>query len=364
MKVIYVDPMSYNNLEEYDINLLKNIDGIEIIFLCNKLLSCNKINNVKIKKIYNYQNWKRSFKGISYFISQLILLIIILKEKEVKIVHFQWFKIYKLDYFFLKIIKKIKKDIQLILTVHNILPHDSERKYFKIHKKIYDSLDALIIHEEEAYNELVFKFGIEGKKIKIIQHGMQKKKVVSQESLEKKLTFGIIGRINKYKGLDILLDAWNDSEILKNKDIKLIVAGAGEINLAYKAKNIEIFNYFLSDKELEELIKEIDVFILPYKKISQSGVLLKVLEQHKPVVVSNIGGLLQPFKLGRVGWSFSVNNAIELRKIIKNIIKNKNEVENIKKDKILWKEIEAFYSWETVGNLTKNYYKEKLELKW
>ena len=56
-----------------------------------------------------------------------------------------------------------------------------------------------------------------------------------------------------------------------------------------------------------------DVLLLPYKEISQSGVLLSGLKYKKTFIVSNVGGLTQPFNLGKVGWVLENNTTSCLR---------------------------------------------------
>ena len=59
---------------------------------------------------------------------------------------------------------------------------------------------------------------------------------------------------------------------------------------------LKVLDKFLSDNEFNDLIEKSDVLIFPYRKISQSGVLLTALAHRKPVLVSRVGGLTQPLK--------------------------------------------------------------------
>jgi glycosyltransferase involved in cell wall biosynthesis len=110
-------------------------------------------------------------------------------------------------------------------------------------------------------------------------------------------SFSAVGNIHYYKGIDILLDVWLLNEkLLKNKDILLVIAGNGRLpdrNIPENS-NIKIINKLLTDKEFQSIVNSTNIGILPYRQISQSGVLLALLAQYKPVIVSKCGGLLQP----------------------------------------------------------------------
>ena len=359
MKILYVDPMSRNNLGIYDKNLLKNIEPCMIYFFCNKDFQFDKIGEVNIIKEYEYNRKKHIFKIFSYVKSQYNLYKFA-KENKISIIHFQWLKIPVLDFLLIKLLQG--KGIKIVLTAHNLLPHDSGEKYFKIYKKIYKTLDRIIVHAQNTKLELEKIFFLDAQKINVIPHGLLEllnkstSKNFSLRNCDKEIIFSLVGALNSYKGVDILIEAW--SKIEESDKIKLVIAGAGKINFSKieKMKNVVIINRFLTDEELNEILEETDVAILPYRKISQSGVLLTALNKKIPVIVSNIGGLVQPFELGNVGWIVDNINEKNLCDVINKVIKNKNKINEIKNNRVLWTSIEEYYSWEKIGKKTYKLY--------
>ena len=106
-------------------------------------------------------------------------------------------------------------------------------------------------------------------------------------------TIGFIGRIEPYKGLDLLIDAF---QRLRTQDIKLLIAGSGDIEsgLAERIKNnprIELVNRYIDDAEMQSFIERADFFVLPYKRASQSGVIPMCFAGGKTVVATNVGAL-------------------------------------------------------------------------
>lgn len=364
MKIVYVNPMSRNAPEIYDRNLLENIKNLDIAYFCSKTIKNDDFKEIKLIKNYNYDNRSIFIKGVSYISSQLKLLRYLVLN-EIDIVHFQWLRLYSFDYLIIKCIKKLTNS-RVILTAHNILPHDTGNKYYGIHKKIYKIVDRIIAHDINTKLEIIEKFEVKEEKIRVVPHGLieavvEKSKIMTNKIQKKKITFGLFGSLQEYKGVDILLEAWNnDEELLENKDIQLIIAGKLKMKLNYKSnKNVYIYDKFLTDEEIIEILNKVDVFILPYRKISQSGALLSILKSRKPVIVSKVGGLTQPFILGKIGWILKENTSKYLNECIREVIKKEYEITEIKENKELWDKIEEYYSWDKIAKLTKEIYEEK-----
>jgi glycosyltransferase involved in cell wall biosynthesis len=107
-----------------------------------------------------------------------------------------------------------------------------------------------------------------------------------------------IGRIRKYKGLDLLFGAWRE---LEGRSLHtLIVAGEGKIPEPIP-RNTVILNRWLELAEIEDLILGAEVVVFPYIEASQSGLIPMVKKFGKKLIISNNGGLLEqvvdyPFK--------------------------------------------------------------------
>lgn len=103
------------------------------------------------------------------------------------------------------------------------------------------------------------------------------------------------GRISKYKGVDILLDAMDD--VLKSHpNEKLIIAGKGADDellhhpvLEAAGEKISFINRYIPNNELVSLIKEAKMIICPYRDASQSGVLMTAFALNKPVIAADTG---------------------------------------------------------------------------
>ncbi|MEP0133036.1 MAG: glycosyltransferase [Eudoraea sp.] len=306
------------------------------------------------------------FKFISYLKSQFILFKSI-KFKSPLIVHFQWLKVPQIDYYLLKLIKL--NGVKIIITAHNVLPHDTGDRYEDIYKKIYSLVDAIIVHSNNTEIEIIEKFKVSSKKIHVIPHGIldigqnidSKKidyyveKFRSDYDLDKRIVFSALGKINDYKGYDLIVDAWNKDNVSNNEQLMLFIAGKGKhrkLDELKGKKNVTILNRFLLVEEFLAILKLTDFVLLPYTRISQSGILLTAINEKKRVVVSNIGGLADSFKFGEIGYILPELNYIELNKAIMHMALN---VDAYPKEET-WNKIFEYFDWENIGLKTQNLY--------
>jgi len=375
-KVFMIDPQSYNNLALYDKNLFDNIECNKKVLLGNdKFNDSNKIK-FEFKALYKYSERKYIFKIMSYLVSQLKLLFI-LKNNNPDIIHFQWFKIPILDYLFLKIIKKISSKSKIVFTAHNILPHDTGNKYKNIYEKIYKLVDGIIVHTKKTKDELYKNFYVNRDKINVIPHGLLElnyninrtndfmNSFINLNKLDDKIVFGFIGSIRENKGIEMLLEVWEECQFLKNNDEAVLLIAGSCVNKDLKQKllrinelnNIIIDIRFLPIDNFVAYLKVSDVILLPYLNISQSGVLLTALSEEKPILVSDRGGLTDPFEVGELGWIIEPTKYNLKNKIIE-IINNKNYIKKIKNDNFLWNRVKKYYSWESIGKETEKFYEK------
>lgn len=123
--------------------------------------------------------------------------------------------------------------------------------------------------------------------------------------------FLFFGRIDKYKGIKNLLTAYcSFPEEFKNL-YHLIIAGKGSFSdeeLEYinkDTRHIHILNRFIEDAEMKWLFSNSLSVILPYIEASQSGVLPIAYYYLKPVIVSNLPGLIENIDSEKTGYIFS-----------------------------------------------------------
>lgn len=118
------------------------------------------------------------------------------------------------------------------------------------------------------------------------------------------------GFIRDYKGLDLLINAFDD-ERLRRFPVKLLVAGEyysspGPYLALIKEKNlenlIELRTDFIPDDEVNLYFSAADMIVQPYKSGTQSGVTQIGYHFNKPMLVTNVGGLSEIIPDGIIGY--------------------------------------------------------------
>jgi len=209
-----------------------------------------------------------------------------------------------------------------VKTIHDASLHDGESNFLLkfFHRFVFRQADKYVILSNSFKSDLTSK-GIDVKDIIVIPHAVfDYYKNIDQVDGEKKFQFFgrilFFGRIVKYKGLGVLLDAM--SIILETvPDLKLLIAGDGDIE-PYMEKikkfpdNIELHFGWVSDERVGDFFSEIDFLVLPYTQASQSGVIPLSYGFSKPVVASAVGGIPEQVKHMKTGILVEPGNVRQL----------------------------------------------------
>ena len=249
--------------------------------------------DVELVPVETYQHYKLSFalSLLEYWKVERIIRVIRAFNSEIVYSPFPslW------DF---RIFPKLRKWTRIIASLHDPHPHDTIKnpltKY--IQEKNYQVLrqvsDIIVLNHrdvdyvKEKYCERVWV--IPHASFSYYVRETEKKKGLSY-------TIGFLGRIEPYKGLDLLIDAFTS---IKNDRLHLLIAGNGAIDNHLKQKiegdkRIELINRHIEDEEFSGLLGRMDFVVLPYKRASQSGVIPMVFSHGKTVIVTNVGALTE-----------------------------------------------------------------------
>ena len=327
-KIIIFIPSIESGGVEKNLYIISNylIKKFKIVYLITSDYKYKNKFNKKIKFIAPKSKfWSNKRRIYKYFISSLLLLKIISKEKNPLIFSFQGnlYAIIIAKIFFKKVIIRA-----------NSSPSGWSNNYFKllIYKIFYKFSDKIIVNSKELQKEF-FEFF----RIKTITIYNPLNIPAIQKSIKSKFNLSFfkknylnlitIGRFVSQKNHLLILKA---VKILKNDlPIRLLIIGQGVLLHEYKKfisknnlkKEILIINY---QKNPYKFINKANIFILSSFYEGLPNVLLEAQYLKKIIISSNCpAGTKEILLNGKAGYLFKNNNLNDLCKKIIYVSKNK-----------------------------------------
>ncbi|GAG25888.1 unnamed protein product, partial [marine sediment metagenome] len=136
-----------------------------------------------------------------------------------------------------------------------------------------------------------------------------KKINVNIDAKKKNILF--VGRLDKVKGIDVLVDA---VKLTKRKDFNLYVLGGGPLgSLKNEKLNNVFFKGFVSQEVVSNYLGKCDFVVIPSRNESIPLVLVEAIKAKKPVIVTDVGDmgyLVSKYNLGEV---VKPNSAVALK---------------------------------------------------
>lgn len=329
----------FKNLSKNDYLKLfaANIDSSKIECPSKKMLS------LVPKSLQNSRNKiKRGVKILEGIVNYLYLIIYVL-FRRVNVLHFQWLpflEVCSIEKVFLKLIRLVSPKTQIVLTVHNLYPHNFSDKRKEGYRKRFDGvknlIDTFVLHLECSKTEFCEKFDVNPNKVEVIHHGIfvPKNVDVVPHVRGEKLNLIMYGNQSYYKGTDIFVDALNLLSEKSKQKVHATIVGKIDNGFYQELKqktddlDVEWIPEFVPDDVLYKKIMESDAIVIPYREISQSGVLLLALSFKRMIIASD----LLSFKETLAGFGdemfFEKGNAKNLAKTIETFLNQSAKLEN------------------------------------
>lgn len=135
----------------------------------------------------------------------------------------------------------------------------------------------------------------------------------------RKIELLFIGRIDKQKGIDILLEALNNFEYAN--DFHLTVIGDAVVDpvIALKSyKNVRFMGWQKRENVTNE-IKKSDIVVIPSRWEGFGIVTLEAMKNSKMVLASNAGALPEIVVNKETGFVFQSDSVAELQSVLKEV---------------------------------------------
>jgi len=359
--VYHIEIAGKGGITQYTYNLVQAL---------NSLNSDSVVSIVGAKK-YELLESPRNFKLIQLFnrfkTNPFILLGFFLKKvQDQDIVHFQLSSYPILILNLIRLMQWFKKT-KIVVTAHNVVSHETFPVTRNALLKIYRKADRIIVHAKQNKTDLNSQFQIELDKIEVIPHGNYefanpagKKPPQLKDNPNFNLLF--FGFIRPYKGLDVLLDALK-IVIEKNPQVRLQIAGKSKepfqkyqqmIDTLDLADHISLHLDYVAIPEMESFFENSDIVVLPYKRISQSGIIFLAYAFGKPVIATSVGGLPEVVYDGQSGLLVPAEDAAALAKAILQLTSDRNQLKHMANYAQQLSQMK--FSWQAIAKKTNDLY--------
>lgn len=278
--------------------------------------------------------------------SSLLNIIKFLKNKKINYINFNIGTTARKSYlFYFALLQKAKlMGIKIVGTVHDVLPFEALYINPDALELLYLSLDYYILGNKKELEKLKLYFEVSDDLISITSHGPytlfdnnkynkeSARKFLDIEPSKKVILF--FGLFRPHKGLKYLIKAFEeiikehpDALLYISSDLSYSNPKQNEILKRLKKSNIskytKLVTEYVPSSEIEPIFKASDIVVMPYTKISQSGILNLSYAFKKPVIVSDIFPEAKEID-GNFGRVFKKGDVKSLEKSITDLLSKKN----------------------------------------
>jgi glycosyltransferase involved in cell wall biosynthesis len=163
--------------------------------------------------------------------------------------------------------------------------------------------DGFLVHSAHDRRLLGELFDLSGRPVTVVPHGpfdhYEVERIPAEDGAFRLLFFGLI---RPYKGLDLLVRAFDRLTPEEAADLRLTVVGetwegcTEPLRLIADSRHrdrIGVVNRYVTDEEAKDHFARADALVLPYRRSSASGPLHIAMSNGLPVVLSAVGGLVE-----------------------------------------------------------------------
>ncbi|HDR3895452.1 MULTISPECIES: glycosyltransferase family 4 protein [Bacillus] len=322
MKVLHIAEYVKGGIATYlqeVIEYQEQCENIDDVFLLYGDVHSGELKNINSENIYGY-SYKRSPKYIIKAIKEINAYINLIKPDIIH-VHSSFAGLYVRLLYFIK-----RKNAKIVYCSHgwSFLMDTSQLKkrvYSLIERVLALKTDTIVnISLDEYTNSL--KYHLPKNKSTIIYNGISDRsndKRVSLEIEKDCINLLFVGRFDKQKGLDILIDIFKNNNLPK---IKLYIIGEPVVSQAeFKFPQNVINLGWIDNKLLDSYYSDMDAVIMPSRWEGFGLVAIEAMKNRKPVIVSNRGALPELINQEVNGYIFDLEKPNDLVDILLNLDK-------------------------------------------
>lgn len=230
----------------------------------------------------------------------------------------------------------INFDVKVYHCLHDPIGHSGDKiskGVLYYNKVLIRYLNGIVVLSDNSYNDTKQYLK---PKCNVVKLPLIQTERLPFEEIRNYQTLLFFGRLNNYKGLDyvpLLAD-----EIFKlDPTIKIIVAGKKSddldenilVNLSNRP-NIKLFEGFVDESKLDYYYFESSMVLIPYKSITQSGIIVDSYNHSRTIACFNIKGIDEFIKEENAIIVDNFDYKLMAKKIVETL-HNKEELDKLSK---------------------------------
>lgn len=199
-------------------------------------------------------------------------------------------------------------------------------------ERILSNVTDYEINVSTSEYDAAIRYGLRGKKQRLITSGISSvrqnvDKNGSTEFSDDKINILFVGRFDRPKGLDYLLNEFHKCE---RKDLHLHIVGNSVVgdNVSIESKNEENITFWgwVPHEHLASYYTKSDVVIMPSRWEAFGFVAVEGMKYSKPIIVSNRGALPELVRNNQNGYVFDFDDPKTLQSIFLLLDKRKLKI--------------------------------------
>lgn len=224
----------------------------------------------------------------------------------------------------------IINNAKIVTYVHDHIPHSGVKKldYFFMKKQLnyfYNRSKKIIVSCNWIKKDILEKkFISNSSKIEVNYLGLLENHLYPNNKIKEDIDVLFFGRIEYYKGLDILIKAAQNLN-----QYKFYIVGKGNINSTFGIDQIPSncihINNYIPDEELAKYIQRSKIVVLPYRDATGTQTIQSIFYYKKPIIATNVGCFPEYISNEKDGIIIKKESIEELTDAIKLLLTDKEK---------------------------------------
>lgn len=253
-------------------------------------------------------------------------------------------------------------NLSMVVTMHS-MNSGADWMIDNVRRYLVNNTEKIVCVSDFIRNEIIKRFQFkDDNRIVTIHNSVNVMEYKRETPIEENGEIVFCGRLEKIKGVDLLIQAVGQMPEKYKKKIKVTIIGKGDETeelkkqcREFKIENKVNFTGFINQKEVFQYYDKAMCVVLPSRKEAFATTALEAMSRGCCVLSSNTGGFTEMIKDEENGFLFQKEDVESLKRKLVYIFENMNLVNKVSKKA---QETVLEYSWKNAGQKICDVYKK------